>query len=288
MIKCAVNPKTSRELEFKEIEKSGDNRVVAIVGGGPAGMEAARVLALRGFKAVIFEKENELGGMLQYGNKPPKKEKITWLIDNMHHQIKELGVDIRLNTEATVEEIRKLDPYAVFVAAGAAPTVPPIPGVDNDNVYTIIDILGGKVSLKDKNIAVIGSGLTGLETAEYLGENGNKITVVEMLSEIGKGTNPSNLFDVMSRLKQFNTELIPNHRLMKINSNSITLMDTRSQKYTNKEVDAVVLSLGVSPRENMVKEIEDNFGVVRVIGDVNEAGRIAQATREGFEKAFVL
>jgi 2,4-dienoyl-CoA reductase-like NADH-dependent reductase (Old Yellow Enzyme family)/thioredoxin reductase len=288
MIKCAVNPKTGREREFQGFDETGNNRVVAIVGGGPAGMEAARVLAIRGFKPVIFEKEKELGGMLQYGNKPPKKEKITWLIENMAYQLKQLGAEIRLNTEATVDEIKKLNPYAVFIGVGAAPSIPPIPGVNGGHVYTILDILSGKVKLKDSNVAVIGSGLTGLETAELLAEQGNKVSVIEMLSEIGKDTNPSNLFDVTNRLKQYQVEFLPSQRLVEIAPASITLMNMKTQQTSQKAVDAVVLSLGVSSRKELIKEFESHFEKVRVLGDASQPGRIAEATRDGFERAYVL
>lgn len=288
MIKCAVNPKTGREREFQDFEETGNDRVVAIVGGGPAGMEAARVLAIRGFKPVLFEKEKELGGMLQYGNKPPKKEKITWLIENMEYQLKQLGVEIRLNTEATVDEIKKLNPYAVFIGAGAAPIIPPIPGVNGDNVYTILDILGGKVKLKDSNVAVIGSGLTGLETAELLAEQGNKVSIIEMLSEIGKDTNPSNLFDVTNRLKQYQVEFLPSQRLVEVAPASITLINMKTQQISQRAIDSVVLSLGVSSRKELVKEFEFHFERVKVLGDANHPGRIAEATRDSFERAYVL
>ena len=123
-VRCAVNPKLGYEIEYEHCEKIDEEKTVAVLGGGPAGMEAARVLATRGFKVVLFEKKERLGGSVYLGTIPPHKQLLQSFIDNMEYQIRELGVDIRLNTAPTIEELKELDPYAVFVAIGGknAPT----------------------------------------------------------------------------------------------------------------------------------------------------------------------
>ncbi|WP_425446452.1 FAD-dependent oxidoreductase [Dethiothermospora halolimnae] len=287
-IKCAVNARVGRELEFDGFEKNGDDRKVAIIGGGPAGMESARVLALRGFKPVIFEKENELGGALNLANKPPKKEKIDWLIDNLKYEVKKLGVEVHLNTEATMEDIKAIEPYAIFLASGANPIIPPIPGVDGDNVTTSVEVLKGNIKFDNKNVAVIGSGMTGCETAEMIAENGNNVSLIEMQSQIGKDLYPANLFDINQRLNKYNVDIKTRHRLVKINKDSIVLLNTLTNMDIELPVDNVVLSLGVKPVKNLLNDLEENFSNIKVIGDASKAGRIAEAIREGFEKAYVL
>ena len=287
-LKCAVNPKVGREQEFDRLEKNGDDRVVAIVGGGPAGMQSAITLAERGFKPVLFEKRDVLGGSVYLGSKPPLKTKLNGLLDHLESEMKRLNVEIRMNTEATVEAIKALDPYAVFVAQGAEPNVPNIPGVDGKNVCTIEDILSGKVVLKDKKAIIVGSGLTGLETAEYLAETGNTVTVIEMQNEIAKGAYKPNVIDVTMRLKKHNVNMIPKLRLMGINETGIQVLNTFSNEMSSMEAEAIVLSLGVKVNNELVQSFKANFSNVSVLGDAREPGRIGQAMETGMEKAYIL
>ena len=121
-----------RELEYKDYEKNGAGRTVAVIGGGPGGMQAALTLADREFKVVLFEKAGELGGTLNVADKPLRKEKITLLKNGMETQVREHeNIEVRLNTEATVSMVKELNPAGVFVACGATPIIPPIPGIDS-------------------------------------------------------------------------------------------------------------------------------------------------------------
>jgi NADPH-dependent 2,4-dienoyl-CoA reductase/sulfur reductase-like enzyme len=287
-IECAINPRMARELQYDDLQRNGDGRTVAIIGAGPAGMESARVLALRGFKPVIFEKENAVGGQLQLAKLPPRKEKITWLIEDMETQLKKRGVEVRLNTEATVEELKKLDPYAVFVATGADTLIPPIDGVDRDHVYDVPEILTGKVKLRDKSVAVIGSGMTGLETAEFLAEKGNKVTVFEMVDTIGPGVYMQNLLDITTKLRQLGVNMLPGHKLLSIADERILLEKVENHEVIEFPLDAIVLSLGVKPNNGMVETIKANFSNVKVIGDAKQPRKFAQAIREGFDEAYHL
>ncbi len=287
-ISCSLNAEAGKELEIKDIKKDGDGRGIAVVGAGPSGMEAARVLAMRGFKVVIFEKEYEVGGQLQLANKPPKKEKITWFIDYEMEQLKKLGVEIRLNTEATVEEIKALNPYAVFVAAGSSPIVPPIDGVKGENVHTVPEILKGKVKLEGKKVAVIGSGMTGLETAEFLAEQGNQVIIVEMLKKIGDGIYAPNRMDVLMKLMKHKVEMLPSHKLQKITHEKIVLENLKNNEVIEKETEHIILSLGIRSNNQMIEELKNNFENLKVIGDSNELGRIIQAVQSGYTEAINL
>ncbi|SFC20986.1 NAD(P)/FAD-dependent oxidoreductase [Clostridium uliginosum] len=286
--KCAVNARTGRELEYPAFEKNGQNRVVAIIGGGPSGMEAARILAIKGFKPILFEKGNTLGGSVNLASKPPLKDKLTWFIDNLIYQIKQLNIDIRLNTAPSIDDLKLLNPYAVFLATGSSPIVPKIPGIEKNDVYTIVDVLNRSTSIKGENIVVVGSGMTGLETAELLVSQGKKVTIIEMQDKIGPGMYLPNLIDITTRLKKYNVGMIPSMKLVSIDKGSITIENTADKTVVNKVADAIVLSLGVKPNNSMVTELENNFSIVKVLGDSLIPGRIADAIQTAFEKSYVL
>ncbi len=288
-LECAINPRAARELQYNHLREDGAGKMVVILGGGPSGMEAAVTLARRGFKPVLFEKSGELGGQLKYGCKPPQKDKILWLVQYYITQLEELRVDIRLNTAPTMEEIKALSPYAVFVATGAQSIVPDsIPGIHGNNVSTNIDVLSGKTALTYKRVAVIGSGLTGLETAHLLVEQGNTVTVIEMMEGIGGDAYWQNVSDVMMHLKENNVHFLPKHKLCEIKQDKIILERTDVGDMVELQVDAVVLSLGVYAGKQPLEAIQAAFANVKSIGDVSRIGRIGNAVRTGFIAAYEL
>ncbi len=283
---CSINPRTGKETKYnKDLEQNGDGKVVAIVGAGPAGLENAVTLAKRGFKPVLIEKGSRVGGQLLLAKQPPLKNKIEWFIEYYEEQIKLNNIELRLNTEATAEMIEALNPYAVVVATGATPLVPKsIDGVTLGNVCTTSEILTKKVAPKNETVAVIGSGMTGIETAEYLAEN-NKVIIVEMADEIAKGCYAQNVMDVMMRLNNHDVEFLPSHKLVSIKENAIELENSNGEKIS-KEINKVVLSLGIKSENAFAKSIEGKFDNLYNIGDSNELGRIAEAVFAGYELGY--
>ena len=286
---CAINIQSGKEYEYSDFKKDGQGRTVAIIGAGPAGLEAARILALRGFKPIILEKTDQLGGQLQLANKPPKKEKINWLIDYLRTQVEKLGVEIRYNTPATIEILKELNPYAIFVAQGANPIIPKsIPGINGEKVLTCKDVLSGKVKLTDKKVAVVGSGLTGIETAHLLISDKNQVSVFEMEDEIGPGVYFQNLIDVMNHMRPLGVKLYPKHKLIEIDGSTAIFENTETKEKQSYNFDYIVISLGTTPNRELIDEIEENFSKVSVLGDAKKSGRIRNAMESGFELAYKL
>lgn len=284
-IRCAVNARTGREDVLSDPRRDGAGRTAAVVGGGPAGMEAARVLALRGFQVTLFEKESGLGGTLNVADKPNLKEKLTKLSHTMRVQLERLGVEVRLGAEATPELVREINPEGVIVACGARPIVPPLPGIDGPQVVTAEDVLTGKADPAGK-IAVIGSGLTGLETAELLLSRGRSVAIVEMLPALGPGIFAAILNDELSRVLPHKPEIYTGHKLTAVGDGHVTAEKVEDGSPVTIPCDSVVLALGVSPRQEVASAFQTAFDKVRVVGDARRGGRVATAVREGFEAGY--
>ncbi|MDO4406914.1 MAG: NAD(P)/FAD-dependent oxidoreductase [Eubacteriales bacterium] len=286
---CAMNPYCCREIQYNEntIKKNGNGLTVAVVGAGPAGLTAAREAAKRGFKTVLFEKENEPGGQLNLAKMPPNKDRMQWAIDDLTQGAKNAGAEIRLGTAATEENLKALKPYAVILASGGTPIVPKIPGLDGDNVCTVADVLSGKVNIEGKKVAVIGSGLTGLETAELLVEKGNMVTVVEMADKIGPGIWTQHYWDIVPNLDKAGVNLLPSHKLTRVSDESVFL-ETADGNLKIIDVDCVVLSLGVRSVKDLEATAKSIADKVIAIGDADKPGKIVHATRAGLEAAWAL
>lgn len=279
---CSVNPKLGKESEHPIA--NGNGRTVVIVGAGPAGLMSAEVLAKRGFKPIVLEKNAFPGGQLQLANKPPLKEKINWCIEDLVTNATHYGAEIKYNVIADESIIKSYNPYAVIIATGGKAIKPKsIKGSDKDNVFTTTDILDGSVVLKNKKVAVIGSGMTGLETSEMLAENGNDIAVVEMADSIAPGTWMQHIDDCMPRLKAHGVKFIVGHKLTEITDRGIELNKVDTENILLVDADYVVLSLGVRPENKLYDDINGKLKNVYLIGDAEKTGRIADATSQAYE-----
>lgn len=267
--------------------KQWDDYKVAVIGAGPAGLMAARTCAQKGFDVTVFEKNDKVGGQILLAAAPAQKKKIGWITEDYKTQCDLLGVKFELGTEATVENIKALQPYAIFNCTGGVPLVPNIPGKDLPNVYTPDQILGGEVKLSGKKVAVIGSGMTGLETAEYLLED-NDIIVVEMADELAPGTWIQHKMDVIPKLEDAGSKLLPGWKLVEIREDSVEVEDVNVPgRFKNVPCDVVIMSLGVRPTglDDSIKALATK---VISVGDAEKSGRIADATHGAYEAAVAL
>ncbi len=278
---CALNPFVGKE--GTPLVKNGEGKKVVIVGAGIGGLTAGAILKKRGFEVIILEKEEVAGGQINLAKAPPKKDKTGWAIEDSLSIATELGVDIKFGVSVTPELIKELNPYSVILATGSTPVKPRFKGEYNyENIYTFEDILSGMVTLENKRIAVIGSGMTGLETTHFLTELGNKVTIVEMANKVAPGTWMQHVDDVMPHLKKAGTSFMLGHKLKEIREDAIITENVESGKDARVKVDAVVLALGSKPNDILKKTIEELGFNTYVIGDASKVGKIADATKSAY------
>jgi thioredoxin reductase len=281
---CAVNPQGACELARSDIREDGAGRLTVVVGGGPAGMEAARVLALRGFQVKLFDKGKRLGGALLQAAAPPHKESIRQYVDYMVRELDRLGVSVELCKEVTPQDVAALSPYAVLLAVGAHPMVPAsIPGIHRENVCTAADVLTGAADLRNRDLVVIGAGMVGLETAEYLQAQGNRVSVYERLSQVATGEHFQNIIDIEKRLEKVPQHL--EHTLVEIQEHAC-LFETKDGPVT-VPCDGVVLAMGMAPAHETA-EAFSGMANCQTIGTCVSYGNIAYATDSAFQAASQL
>lgn len=285
---CTVNIEGGDEITYLPLKEDGAGRKVLILGAGPAGLEAAVVAARRGFAPVIVEKDSCIGGQLNLANKPPKKEKITWLIDYYQAMLDKYNIKVCLNTEATFDLIKSENPYKVINAIGSSPVLPrAIKGLDQPFIITPPEVLSGKCKLSGKNICVVGSGMTGIETAEFLQDQGNNIELYEMADDIGPGLFFQNLIDVMSRLGPGGCKLFPKHQLVSVSEHEAKFKKTDTGEEVTAKFDNIVISLGTKSND-LDEEIKKNCPEVISVGDASKSGRIRAALEDGYKAAISL
>lgn len=279
---CILNPACGREEEFV-FEPVKEKKKVVVIGGGPAGMEAARIAKDRGCDVVLFEKADKLGGQWRLAGKPPRKDEIAgdveWLIKNLYRS----GVDVRLNTAGSIENVKAEKPDVIILATGAVPTKPSVEGVNNPNVFLATEVLEDPSKVGDK-VVIVGGGPTGLETAEFLGEMGKKVTVVEMLEDVGQTIGPARKQFLFERLKEYGVELRPRTRLEKITGDGVEICCE-----TNSFVpaDSVVIATGIESN-NELKDKLSSIAKVEVIGDALEPRKVTHAFYEANRVARAL
>ncbi|MBS1403399.1 MAG: FAD-dependent oxidoreductase, partial [Oscillospiraceae bacterium] len=258
---------------------------VAVVGGGPGGMQAALLLKKRGYHPVLLEGSDHLGGSAVLASKAPCKGMVAELIETMKTEMKEYGIDVRLNTPGTVENIRQLNPYGVVVACGGRQIVPKIPGKDNSNVYYIEDVLMKRVTFEGKNIAVIGGGHVGLEVAHFLCDK-NKVTVVEMQKEVGVTIYRTARYKLLSLLEESGVEILTQHAIAGVTEDSIVLKKTDTGETVTRPAEIVVMALGNTPDKCYEQQIKDAFDKVVFVGDAHKGGTMADATLNAYENCW--
>ncbi|MBA7594769.1 NADH oxidase [subsurface metagenome] len=277
-IRCSVNAEVG--FESYEIRPAQRRKRVLIAGGGPAGMEAARVLASRGHDVTLYEKNRELGGHLVEATVPVFKEDLRNYKDWLIGQIKKLGVKVELGKEVTSQIVDDVKLDALIIATGSIAYCPDVSGIDKPMVTTAIDILLGKTEAGNKTI-VGGGGFIGCEVAWHLAQQGKKVIIVEMLPEIAIDVPERAKGALITGLIDSGVEMLTNLRITEVTDNGVIAID-HGQKLVSVEGDKVVLAMGLVSQTKLYEELKSKVNEVYLIGDCVEARKVGEATRDGY------
>ena len=272
---CAFNPFTGHEYE-KVIKPATKTKNIVVIGAGVGGLEAAWIMAKRGHNVTVLEKEDRAGGQTYIASIPPCKQRFATAIKHYVANCKRYGVDIRYNTEATPETILELKPDAVVVATGAKPISL---NIENQGIQVVQanDVILGKV-VPGHNCLIIGGGLVGLETAEFIIPNMRKVTVVEMLPDVGE--NPFTKMMFADLLSDPNIKVLTNTKVTKFTTDG-AVCESSNGEITLSGYDMVISAVGSRPVDSLAKELAGKVPEIHVIGDAKKVRRIADAVEEG-------
>ncbi|MDD4569939.1 MAG: FAD-dependent oxidoreductase [Tepidanaerobacteraceae bacterium] len=282
---CTVNPAVGREKEYA-IEPAHTRKKIMIIGGGVAGMEAARVAKLRGHQVTLYEKTDKLGGHLIEACVPDFKDDDKRLLKWYENEMKILNINVKLDTEVTLDMVKNESPDAVIIATGSNPVTPDIPGINMDNVVGAGDLLIGKKTAGN-SVAVIGGGLVGCETALWLAKQHKKVTIIEALGNLMSAGRPvphTNKIMLIDLLEFYKVDIITDTCLLEINEGSIVTMSKGFEKNT-LNVDSVVIAVGYKPNSNLYNSLSKEMFEVYPIGDSREAANYMNAIWDAYDVA---
>jgi NADPH-dependent 2,4-dienoyl-CoA reductase/sulfur reductase-like enzyme len=286
---CTMNPELGREVEMLPLVRAEKPKRVLVAGGGPGGLEAARVAASRGHSVTLYEKSDRLGGQLCVGALPPGKQELTRGIKWLAIQARKAGAEIEMGKEVTLALVEEVKPDVVIVATGGTSLVPTdIPGINRPRVLTAHDVLTEKVRCGPK-VAVLGASMVGCEVADWLGMHRKDVTLVKMRpgTEIGEDVNPFSKPWLIDRLGDWKVKVVTGPKegirvKAVIDDGVVIIRDGREETI---EADSVVLALGIRPVNELTKQLRGKVAEIHVIGDAKEPRLAWHAIREASEVA---
>lgn len=264
-ISCLINPLSGKEFKWR-IEPAANAKSITVVGAGPAGLQFAWIAAQRGHRVTVFEKEITSGGNYRWAAVPPKKEALAKTIGTYETLCRKHGVELRHGTEVQPETLSTSLPDAVVLATGSIPLLPPIPGLDPEDCIKATDILSGARVIAGQRILILGGGLIGCETAEFLNTFNNRITVVDRLSEFAAEAVKRSRVVLLQRLAEAHTSLLPDTNVLEVLPDGIRA-SRNGEEILLDGFDAVVIALGVRSHNPLETAARASSPEVHVIGD---------------------
>ena len=285
-LSCVLNAENGYE-NTRSIQPAAQKKKIAVLGGGPAGLEAARVAALRGHDVTLFEKTTTLGGQLNIACVPPRKEEMRRAAQDLIHAVCNAGVHLCMGQTRTAEQLKDAGFEAVINAVGAHSAAPRIPGIDSVNVADAWKVLAGEQQVYG-TVAVIGGGMVGCETAEYLAARGCKVSVIEMMDKIAAGESTTILPTLLENYKTYGVEQYPSHKVKEFRMDAVVCENKDGAEVTIP-CDYIVLAMGARSNEFDVAALENANIPVYSIGDAaGKAADISNAIRTGYDTACQL
>lgn len=285
-VSCIYNARAGKELDFPFV-KARRSRKVVVVGGGPGGLEAARVARERGHRVILFERSGELGGQGRLARKAPHKDRFAEILRYLIYRVEALDVDIRMNSAASEDNVMREKPDAVILATGAVPVIPALPGIDPRHAITAWDVLEEKVH-PGRYAAIIGGGLVGCETAAYLAEQDRRVIILEMQDELAPDQSPSLRGELLQRLHENPAvEIRTNTEVTSIGERSITAR-SNSQESAIEDLDTIIIAAGAQPYNPLEGMLKPLMNEVYAVGDCDRPRKAAEAIHEAFHVAYRL
>jgi 2,4-dienoyl-CoA reductase-like NADH-dependent reductase (Old Yellow Enzyme family)/NADPH-dependent 2,4-dienoyl-CoA reductase/sulfur reductase-like enzyme len=278
-MRCAVNPETGHEARWAVVPAAEPRRVM-VVGGGPAGMEAARLARIRGHEVSIWERDDVIGGKLDVASRAPSKSEVLRFRDYQVRTLERLRVDVHTGVEMSSELVDREDPDVVVIATGAAPFFPPIPGIDGPNVVDAQDLLYRRVPVGEgTRVVIVGGSATGCETAELLIEAGATIAIVEMLGTIGQGIEQITRRHLVRVLRKAGVQILTKSKVTSIEPGRV-LYETADGAAASVDADLVALAVGWRPRGEQLRSALEGREVL-VLGDAERPADFVAAVAAG-------
>ena len=280
-IRCTVNPEVGKLSRFSPQRIEGNSKRVLVVGGGPGGMEAARILKMRGHHVTLWEKKSVLGGQLLFAGIPSIKKKLSWFLEYLKHQLYHLSIPCEFDKTATPENILEFGPDELILATGAVPDYPSIPGIHAPNVKPIEEVLVEDYPARESKTIVMGGGAKGVEVALFLSERGDDVSVVEMSEDVAGDMEPISRKDLLSRLASGGVKMHTGARILSCEEQGVrvTLQEGKEAFIAGENL---IMALGYRPQNQLENQLRGAFSRIHTIGDCVKPRKMIDAVSEAY------